>query len=638
MKNILYHLLILSLSFSQGSFLNLTDNVTHQIKNQHNIKTIGDFKNHLHIRASTKQLRDMSDIIGEWTLKGSREFYKFKVSEYQQHLNESSLMGILNADGYLNAVTDNFTTELNYLIDFDLIFGNDDDGDSGDLTYCEPTEDSGGEGWYCCDCNCLDFNDVECTESEYESGDCDTSCDRTRDSHTINLYLYQFDSECDGWNGEWAITEDFDGDTLFSGIGPDSCDSFTELELVASDEEYFFHSWSDGGDSINDSEYSYILVTEEGDTVSTGSAGQSNGFYLDDEDDDSIQLIITNMNVMQFFMIMFSDFGNFNIDSIGIDNPVAIGLKLNEDATFEVIDGIVGLNGVFIEVNADSTMDNFGTFDTTSFQFSVNNTAFHDSLGNEILEVSGQIGPEVWEFLPGQEYTVYEPLFISDDIENTSYVTFYDDSTGYDLTQQGIGDSAYTDTTLLNWYATSDSLFVEFYPDDSDYGLTYNLDLSYLVSNDTLYMHQTYFSCDSFPTNEDCIDYLSEDSDFILRDLTSVSEFQEGNILIWTSGHLVGIQPSDLPLATQFSLYSNYPNPFNPITTIRFDVGNHINQNTIVNVYDINGRIVAKLLDKVVNPGTYELQWDAKNLSSGIYFTEVIHGQVRQTQKMILLK
>ncbi|MAL64758.1 MAG: hypothetical protein CMF94_01505, partial [Candidatus Marinimicrobia bacterium] len=116
------------------------------------------------------------------------------------------------------------------------------------------------------------------------------------------------------------------------------------------------------------------------------------------------------------------------------------------------------------------------------------------------------------------------------------------------------------------------------------------------------------------------------------------SEFQEGNILIWTSGHLVAIQPSDLPLATQFSLYSNYPNPFNPITTIRFDVGNQINQNTIVNIYDINGRIVANLLNKVVNPGTYELQWDAKNLSSGIYFSEVIHGQIRQTQKMILLK
>ena len=621
MKNILYFLLILSIGFSKGSFPNLTDNVKKKIENKYYTKKNGNLKNYLNSRASTTSLRDMSDIAGEWTLIGSRNFYKFTTLQDQEHLNESSLMGLDYADGYLNAVTDYFTTELKYLIDLDLIFGNDDDGDSGELIYCEATEGSGGEGWYCCDCNCLDFNDVECTESEYESGECDTSCDRRRDSHTINVYLYQFDSGCDGWDGNWAITEDLNGDTLFSGVGPENCDSFTEIELEASYEEYFFHSWSDGDDSINDSEYSYVLVTEEGDTVSTGSAGQSNGFYIgDQEDDDSIQLIVTNMNVMQFFMIMFSDFGNFDTDSIGLDNPVAIGLKLNDDATFELIDGIFWQEGALIEVNADSTMDNFGTFDTTSLQFSVNNTAFHDSLGNEILEVSGQIGPEVWEFLSGQEYTVYEPLFMSEDIENTSYVTFYDDSTGYDLTQQGIGDSAYTDTTLLNWYATSDSLFVEFYPDDSDYGLTYNLDLSYLVSNDTLYMHQTYFSCDSFPTNEDCLDYLSEDSDFILRDLTSVSEFQEGNILIWTSGHLVAIQPSDLPLATQFSLYSNYPNPFNPITTIRFDVGNQINQNTIVNIYDINGRIVANLLNNVVNAGTYELQWDAKNLSSGIYF------------------
>ena len=44
-------------------------------------------------------------------------------------------------------------------------------------TYCEGSDMSGGEGWYCCSCNCEDFNDAECLESEYNDGSCDLNCD-----------------------------------------------------------------------------------------------------------------------------------------------------------------------------------------------------------------------------------------------------------------------------------------------------------------------------------------------------------------------------------------------------------------------------------------------------------------------------
>jgi hypothetical protein len=86
----------------------------------------------------------------------------------------------------------------------------------------------------------------------------------------------------------------------------------------------------------------------------------------------------------------------------------------------------------------------------------------------------------------------------------------------------------------------------------------------------------------------------------------------------------------------EFKLYSNYPNPFNPSTKIKFDVP----KNSAVNltVYDQSGKEVAALINNDLIAGTYELTYNASNLSSGIYFCKITAGSFTDVMKMMLVK
>jgi hypothetical protein len=85
-----------------------------------------------------------------------------------------------------------------------------------------------------------------------------------------------------------------------------------------------------------------------------------------------------------------------------------------------------------------------------------------------------------------------------------------------------------------------------------------------------------------------------------------------------------------------FELYQNYPNPFNPSTTIEFDIPEKTNVKLII--YDILGREVKKLIDKELDPGKYKVNFDAKDLSSGVYFYTLKTSKFTKTNKMLLIK
>ena len=86
----------------------------------------------------------------------------------------------------------------------------------------------------------------------------------------------------------------------------------------------------------------------------------------------------------------------------------------------------------------------------------------------------------------------------------------------------------------------------------------------------------------------------------------------------------------------KFELYQNYPNPFNPVTTIKYDIIK--SQDVKLAVYDILGREVATLVNEQQQPGSYEIKFDATNVSSGIYFYQLKAGDFIDTKKMILIK
>jgi len=85
-----------------------------------------------------------------------------------------------------------------------------------------------------------------------------------------------------------------------------------------------------------------------------------------------------------------------------------------------------------------------------------------------------------------------------------------------------------------------------------------------------------------------------------------------------------------------FSLYPAYPNPFNPITTIRFSVEK---SNLLsLRIYDITGRLVDELVNGELPAGEHEVVWNASTQPSGVYFVQLVSGNNVQMGKVILIK
>ena len=106
----------------------------------------------------------------------------------------------------------------------------------------------------------------------------------------------------------------------------------------------------------------------------------------------------------------------------------------------------------------------------------------------------------------------------------------------------------------------------------------------------------------------------------------------------------VGLEPLRARIADGFILGSNYPNPFNPQTTIPFVIpAQAAGQRVKLEVYNILGQKVATLFDEIAPAGTYQVQWNALNeagkaVGSGIYLYQLSSDKITLTQRMLLLK
>jgi hypothetical protein len=105
----------------------------------------------------------------------------------------------------------------------------------------------------------------------------------------------------------------------------------------------------------------------------------------------------------------------------------------------------------------------------------------------------------------------------------------------------------------------------------------------------------------------------------------------------------VGIEPVSNEIPKEFKLYVNYPNPFNAVTKIKFGLpasslsfGEGLGVRLLI--YDILGREVTALVNEELKPGTYEVQWDASNYPSGVYYYKLTSGEFYDTKKTVLIK
>jgi len=89
-------------------------------------------------------------------------------------------------------------------------------------------------------------------------------------------------------------------------------------------------------------------------------------------------------------------------------------------------------------------------------------------------------------------------------------------------------------------------------------------------------------------------------------------------------------------LPSNYRLNQNYPNPFNPSTVIRYALPEA--GNVLLEIYNILGERVTTLVNEDMNAGIHEVNFNAQNFSSGVYFYRLKAGNFSQTKQMILLK
>ena len=111
-----------------------------------------------------------------------------------------------------------------------------------------------------------------------------------------------------------------------------------------------------------------------------------------------------------------------------------------------------------------------------------------------------------------------------------------------------------------------------------------------------------------------------------------------GGYSVWRRlySEAIGIQNISTVIPSSFSLLQNYPNPFNPSTKIKFEIKD--SRFTILKIYDILGKEIETLVNEKLSPGTYEVNWNASQYPSGVYFYRLDANGFSDMKKMILMK
>jgi hypothetical protein len=133
---------------------------------------------------------------------------------------------------------------------------------------------------------------------------------------------------------------------------------------------------------------------------------------------------------------------------------------------------------------------------------------------------------------------------------------------------------------------------------------------------------------------------IKDDADWILSGDEEYRLSGSGEIVVY--GNIIGFtlnKVTEIPLA--YSVLQNYPNPFNPVTTIRYDLPEYSHVSIII--YDLLGRRVTTLVNKIEEPGYKSIVWDGtdsfgKQVSAGVYLYQIRAGNYTRVRKMALLK
>jgi len=701
-------ILVFSICYGTGDLQERMVQLSKDLQKQLNFKSISQMKKQKELSPNNTEqtsTRDADDLIGSWEEVERNSNAYITVGQDQSIQDAMTLMGMKEAEGSLTATTDDFITELKYILDLSNMEGDDnDDEDEDDSTYyygprigallTDLDPGSGGSVYF-------DDTDTDATITFVDVPKFD-NLDLT---HTFQIQLIYESNKVVLSYKDLSLSGSNTGDAyggLAIGIS-DGSGEYDEVDFSTISEESYTYpveaysienqldlaytkvTFSPNGDfseytvsqesitdlpglygnviSVEDDDYDFQVLSNEflfygeaysqiyinndgnigfesgdeycvcwfcddgdGDCAAGYLAGQVGG--VDNQDDDS-EVLIMNMDLMEFFALTFE----MDLNQIDVENPTVISVNsTREDGHIDDVNGIIFSESSIVELEADSMETIAATsIDTINSVLTITNLNLYDSTGAVFLTVNGSIGPGSIELQAGIETTI-DFLFEDGDGEGELSLTFYDDWSGIDVeldsSYDSYGSVEYLDTSYFNWAASTDSLFLYYYDD--------TMSLEYMINQDTLFTQGFFDPCaeDGYNTYEDCFNDIDLPG---FDELVEIDNFRIGQEVSFTSVVFTSIEPNVGVFPNQFKLYPAYPNPFNPLTTIQFDVET-VSSKSVLNIYNISGKNVATLINERLKSGSYEVQWDASSFSSGVYFSELISGGKRVSQKMILLK
>lgn len=182
-------------------------------------------------------------------------------------------------------------------------------------------------------------------------------------------------------------------------------------------------------------------------------------------------------------------------------------------------------------------------------------------------------------------------------------------------------------TIALSWEVSSDRI-------DS----VFVLERRYIVSEDTTNWENMYTVASETLLNFSYVDSLLPSGDEVHYRILGIDKNENQEIsetLVVDISSFTGIEDlGDIP--TEFKLSQNYPNPFNPTTTINYSVPEQ--SHITLKIFDALGKEVTSLVNELKAIGNYSVEFNAANLTSGVYFYQIKADHYIQTKKMILLR
>tara|TARA_B110001452_G_scaffold201731_2_gene171819 strand:- start:6305 stop:8515 length:2211 start_codon:yes stop_codon:yes gene_type:complete len=366
-----------------------------------------------------------------------------------------------------------------------------------------------------------------------------------------------------------------------------------------------------------------------------GGSGSGN------DDSDDPDFIIMNFDFNDIFTFIFG----FPID--GVDNPFMVSVFVDQ--------GIVLAQGLtpfgeepdIFSSNADN-FSNYVSVDTNNYMVTFNYLNLYNSNGSVVATLDGSIGPKMVELLAGVE-TKLPSMFLEDIMENEepTYMNFFEDSTGNEInTFEDIDGQEMIDTLDFYWYASADSLYIIDFEDynyqEGDWDSYF-----YQQSADTLILGIKEYPCEDYSayygSMDDCVQMVADSMPLpMLSGLENVNSFYMTMERKMTRVSTVSTTPNLETLPGKFALYPAYPNPFNPNTSISYELPT--DGMVYLAIYDVMGRKVSTLVSsKIQRAGYHHVTWNATNnlgqsVAAGMYIYTIQSGKFRQTKKMILLK